>query len=39
MTPAYEADTTPPKVVPKEQWYAEPAAPPPASETDTAAKG
>ncbi len=27
MTPAYEADTKEPKVVPKEQWYAEPAKP------------
>ena len=28
MTPAYEADTPEPKVVPKEQWYAAPAKPP-----------
>jgi len=27
MTPAYEADTPQPKVVPKEQWYAAPAKP------------
>ena len=26
MTPAYEADTPEPKVVPKDQWYADPAA-------------
>lgn len=26
MTPAYEADTPEPKVVPKNQWYADPAA-------------
>ena len=28
MTPAYMADTQDPKLVPKEQWYAEPAKPP-----------
>jgi len=28
MTPAYETDTPAPKIVPKEQWYAEPAVPP-----------
>jgi small-conductance mechanosensitive channel len=27
MTPAYRTDPDPPKVVPKDQWYAEPAAP------------
>ena len=27
MTPAYERDTPEPKIVPKEQWYAEPAKP------------
>jgi len=26
MTPAYEADTPEPKIVPKDQWYADPAA-------------
>jgi len=34
MTPAYEADTEQPKVVPKEQWYAAPASPPQASTTN-----
>ncbi len=29
MTPAYEGDTEQPKVVPREQWYAAPAKPPP----------
>lgn len=28
MTPAYEADTPEPKVVPRDQWYAAPAKPP-----------
>lgn len=28
MTPAYVADTEPAKIVPREQWYAAPAAPP-----------
>ena len=28
MTPAYERDTPEPKLVPKDQWYAEPAEPP-----------
>jgi small-conductance mechanosensitive channel len=28
MTPAYEGDPDQPKVVPREQWYAEPALPP-----------
>ncbi len=28
MTPAYESDSPEPKVVPKENWYAEPAKPP-----------
>ena len=28
MTPAYEGDPEQPKVVPKEQWYTAPAAPP-----------
>jgi small-conductance mechanosensitive channel len=28
MTPAYEGDTPTPKIVPKDQWYAEPARPP-----------
>jgi hypothetical protein len=27
MTPAYEDDPERPKIVPKEQWYAEPARP------------
>ena len=27
MTPSYRSDTPDPKIVPKEQWYAEPAAP------------
>jgi small-conductance mechanosensitive channel len=31
MTPAYETDPEQPKVVPKEQWYASPAVPPPDS--------
>lgn len=30
MTPAYVADPVPPKVVPPENWFAAPAAPPPA---------
>jgi small-conductance mechanosensitive channel len=30
MTPAYEADPGQPKLVPKDQWYAHPAKPPPA---------
>ncbi len=34
MTPAYEADTAEPKVVPKAKWYAEPAAPPPSRGDD-----
>ncbi|HEX5037153.1 MAG TPA: mechanosensitive ion channel family protein [bacterium] len=29
MTPAYESDPAAPKVVPKDQWYAAPASPPP----------
>ncbi|MCG6926104.1 MAG: mechanosensitive ion channel family protein [Acidobacteria bacterium] len=29
MTPSYRADPPDPKVVPKDQWYAAPAAPPP----------
>jgi len=28
MTPAYVADTEEPKLVPKDQWYQEPAKPP-----------
>jgi small-conductance mechanosensitive channel len=28
MTPAYEGDTPEPKVVPRDQWYLEPASPP-----------
>lgn len=28
MTPAYERDTPEPKIVPKDQWYAQPASPP-----------
>jgi len=35
MTPAYERDTPEPKVVPRERWYAEPAQPPAAKETET----
>ena len=31
MTPAYEGDPAQPKVVPREQWYAEPAQPPSAA--------
>ena len=27
MTPAYEGDPEQPKLVPKDQWYASPAAP------------
>jgi hypothetical protein len=27
MTPAYESDAAEPKVVPRDQWYAAPAAP------------
>ncbi len=34
MTPSYVADTPDPKVVPKDQWYAAPAAPPPAEPGD-----
>lgn len=33
MTPAYEGDAEQPKVVPKENWYAAPAEPPPQSES------
>lgn len=33
MTPAYEADTPEPKLVPKDRWYAAPAMPPSASES------
>jgi small-conductance mechanosensitive channel len=32
MTPAYEGDTEQPKVVPRENWFAAPAAPPPTSQ-------
>lgn len=32
MTPAYEGDPEQPKVVPREQWYADPARPPQAPE-------
>lgn len=32
MTPAYESDTEQPKVVPREDWFAAPAAPPPTSQ-------
>jgi hypothetical protein len=28
MTPGYEGDPDSPKIVPKERWFAEPAAPP-----------
>ena len=28
MTPAYEKDTPEPKIVPKDQWYSQPASPP-----------
>jgi hypothetical protein len=28
MTPSYRADTKEPKLVPKDQWYADPATPP-----------
>jgi small-conductance mechanosensitive channel len=31
MTPAYEGDTPEPKVVPRDQWYLEPATPPAAT--------
>jgi hypothetical protein len=31
MTPSYMADTPEPKLVSKDQWYAAPATPPPAS--------
>jgi len=34
MTPAYEGDTAQPKVVPREQWFLEPAAPPPVGTGD-----
>jgi small-conductance mechanosensitive channel len=33
MSPNYEADPSTPKVVPREQWFAEPALPPQAAET------
>jgi len=33
MTPAYEGDTEIPKVVPPQDWYTAPAAPPGASAT------
>jgi small-conductance mechanosensitive channel len=33
MSPNYEADPSTPKVVPREQWYAEPALPPHTAET------
>jgi hypothetical protein len=35
MTPAYEGDPDQPKVVPREQWYAEPARPPAAAARGT----
>jgi small-conductance mechanosensitive channel len=35
MTPAYEADTPEPKLVPKDQWYAAPATPPSASASES----
>jgi small-conductance mechanosensitive channel len=34
MTPSYEADPTRPKTVPREQWYAAPAAPPKSNPDD-----
>jgi small-conductance mechanosensitive channel len=37
MTPAYEGDTEQPKVVPKEHWYAAPAAPPAAGKMQAGA--
>jgi small-conductance mechanosensitive channel len=42
MTPAYESDTAQPKVVPRDQWYQAPAAPPagdPDTERSAAARG
>ena len=33
MTPSYRADTPEPKIVPKDQWYTEPASPPGAQQT------
>jgi small-conductance mechanosensitive channel len=36
MTPAYEGDPEQPKVVPREQWYTAPAAPPPAEDHGSA---
>jgi hypothetical protein len=34
MTPAYEGDPEKPKIVPKDQWYQEPAQPPETASQD-----
>jgi len=39
MSPAYEADPSGPKVVPRSQWYAAPAAPPAETPKDAAVRG